>query len=401
MSRYWAAFIGLFVYGLASCKKPDDQKKTITVSLEYIGSQVFTTPAVFEIGVEYGPPLYSGKLVDVDESGIKPVTKFLVASLPQIIELDDSAFRGALGEDFVRYYLRQILGQHEYFPRLSVIRNDHSGDDRHTVRFLLADDLGFGYRRSGADIFYGYARLEGCDPSTFEILDPAHEFSRDAKHVYVGSKVLIEADPSTFEPLEGAYARDARSVFYSIQKLEVKDPNKFVAFPGGVFAKDDVAVFIGNEIMEGAHVPTFVGLSGGYAKDDARVYFFRDSIVGANPGAFRSAGAMAPFPNSYATDDTRVYHKGLVIDVSSASAFRTIDFDRNQKNVPPLYATDGVSLYFKGSRVPGVDLPSFEVMIYATDLIMGRDKNNYYLGGQLGYKEDYEHLSQLEERTNR
>lgn len=213
--------------------------------------------------------------------------------------------------------------------------------DDHTCKRLVASDGPSFHRIDGRYLadknkVYYYDDSEAdkittisSSPSTFVILDPIRDISKDHGNVFVKNSVLLGVDPSTFSTIPGSpvfmgfFAKDANSVYsfeqmynnsFNVSRLGNVDPKTFSV--DGYYARDQRSVYFVSpylvsgsklEIISGVDLPTFqlLGFNGyagfaeytgfsGYARDKYHVYRKGEVVPGVDPSTFK-----VPFMTNY------------------------------------------------------------------------------------------------------
>ena len=107
-----------------------------------------------------------------------------------------------------------------------------------------------------------------------------------------------------------------------------------------------------------------------YSKDKNSVYYRGVKLEGIEPST------LAIFTCGYAKDASKVFrvmYDGTMtlMDVSDPSSFTMFENG--------CYAKDKNFVYYKGNKIDGADVVSFEIGTYGTEV---RDKNTRYLSGR-------------------
>ncbi len=94
--------------------------------------------------------------------------------------------------------------------------------------FILCDPKGESpYAKDANSVFYFEHLLPDAHLETFQQVNDRH--GKDARHVYLGTKVIAEADPLSFRsfPENVWYAKDQKHVFYTGQIVTEAKPDAF------------------------------------------------------------------------------------------------------------------------------------------------------------------------------
>ncbi len=226
--------------------------------------------------------------------------------------------------------------------------------------------------------FFRGSEIAGSDGPSFEALSE-HD-AKDRRAVYYADqelklayffefqlngrvKVVAQADPASYRlfPRAPFYARDHKNVFYSGDIFPVKDVETFEVLDSG-FSKDKVRAYRDQAEIPDSDGATFTLLFYDYAKDKFRVYFTGDSqfsvVKDAHPASFKTQLEY------YATDDKRVYHKGVVI-ADNPGTFQYLSRG---------YAKTLTRVFYQGVPVPDADTSSFSILAQPSDEVEATDK---------------------------
>jgi hypothetical protein len=241
------------------------------------------------------------------------------------------------------------------------------------------------YSKDAESVFYTYHKVEKADSNSFSVV--IGDLGKDYKHVYFQDKIIEGADPDSFEHIFFQYSKDKNTVFYNGRKMEGSDPNDFEYLGNPGFAISGEFVFYKDEKIGDAQPETFTFLEGHeYAKDTNNVFYlpFHESPVQIevnNASSFKSLG------DSYAKDNKYAYYKGEKIpgvDVGTFTSIRKVENEGYETSKE--YAKDKEYVYFKGNILEGADSKSFHLESVLLDngfWICGVDKNHLYLDGEI------------------
>ncbi|MDO8604267.1 MAG: DKNYY domain-containing protein [bacterium] len=241
------------------------------------------------------------------------------------------------------------------------------------------------YAKDSNAVYYQQKKLEGADPSTFEIVyqtypeggAPAYPsgYTKDKSSLFYQGVRVEGADPITFKLIGyGVFAHDKNFVYGSIaKKLLWIDASTFEIVSDGYF-KDKNAVYYGEgAVVNNADPATFKYLSGGYLKDKnsvwKSVYSDEGGAVGSMPLIKNADSETFQFVKySYARDKNFAYYYGEVIPGAIPSSFVALE---------QVYSKDSNSAFYLKDKINNVDAASFEVV----DSMYSKDKNSVYHRG--------------------
>jgi hypothetical protein len=117
--------------------------------------------------------------------------------------------------------------------------------------------------KDGVHVYWSDGRVLSDDPAHFVIVSDVdyYTFTKHGRTVHVNGNPIAGADPATFRVLGGAYARDAREVYYFTDWI-----------PDGERASFEV-------------------LDGSFARDAKHAYWMGKAIPGADPKSFPAGKA--------------------------------------------------------------------------------------------------------------
>jgi len=281
-----------------------------------------------------------------------------------------------------------------------------------------------GYEKSWfGGVTFNDNKVDVQDWWSFEKLQ--NDYARDVETGYYRGHIIAGSDGETFEYVWGSFAKDKKCVYSSntykpfviIEYVPTtrtntvtildEDPSSFVALDNE-FAKGNNHVYTMFDVLESADASTFESLGNGFAKDKNTV-FFGSTILQADPVSFKHIKGL------YALDQTSVFYEDSLVRGVDLSSFKVLSNDE--------YAKDKNHVYWKYDAIEhkGIDLPTlqiFENSYYAVDksnvfykaylkdfLVMkevdmatfkergfyAKDKNNYYIHGEIIKEGDYEY----------
>ena len=179
------------------------------------------------------------------------------------------------------------------------------------------------YTRDARHVFYGGRILAGAEPTSFEHVldlqksgeDRTTVFWKDKNRVYANGVALHKSQPATFKALSRSYGCDDTHVYYDWHILEDATPRQFVVLDS-VMGRDNTNLYVRDQrLSHNADAATFRLFDNGedtdtYGKDKSRVYFVCHwaqkpvvEIAGADPATF------VPLERDYAKDDRNVYYR--------------------------------------------------------------------------------------------
>lgn len=178
-------------------------------------------------------------------------------------------------------------------------------------------------------------------------------FGIPLQKIFDGNPELRQINSSYFSGNRYIYYRPATTREFT--RSFIADIATFVIVTDPWIAKDKNAVYDRGSILEGADAATFVGLNGGYGKDQSAVYYYfyteysTDSdgkrIVGADPETF----ALIPSVEFYAKDKNAVYYTNKKIS-DDPQHFQVIGSE---------YVRDSKTVFYRGNSVPNVEAATF------------------------------------------
>lgn len=167
---------------------------------------------------------------------------------------------------------------------------DYSKDATHVFlngRVLSEDVAGFafldagGMTKDGAHVYWSDGTVLSDDPDGFTVLSDAEHylFTKDSDAVHVNGTSIPDADPATLEVVGGAYASDARRVYYFTNVIANADAPSLEVLDGS-YARDDARVYWMGKVVPGADPESFVVLNPDFeCTADAEHAFYRDLVI--------------------------------------------------------------------------------------------------------------------------
>lgn len=164
-----------------------------------------------------------------------------------------------------------------------------SGDPMH---FELLDG---GLSKDSGAVYWTDGSVLSRDPAHFAIVSTNDQylFTKDRGAVQVNGKPIADADPATLRVLQGAYAQDARHVFYFTDAIANVDAATFHPLDGP-YARDAHRVYWMGTVIDGADPTTFRVLNAAFecSADAGRAYYRQSVIAGADPRRFPPGRAV-------------------------------------------------------------------------------------------------------------
>lgn len=195
-----------------------------------------------------------------------------------------------------------------------------------------------------------------------EIVDLEY-YAKDKRSVYYGKDVIPNADAETFILFSILFSKDRSNAYFKGKPIPNSESETFELICGN-FAKDRNYIYWENKIISN-NPEAFKILSHNYAKDDKKVWFFRNMIFSRIDTLYVSSpNEFEMIDNRYAKDRANVYFHGIIIDKVNLEHFKILgqNWSKDDRNI------------FYGSKVCSeADYNSFEV----TDEYV-KDKNRYY-----------------------
>lgn len=125
------------------------------------------------------------------------------------------------------------------------------------------------------------------------------------------------------------------------------------------YAKDDLRVYYHKNTVQNADPNSFMALSDLYGKDNAHVYYAGKTIPGADPTSFTL------FDIQWGKDSQEVYFQNRPIEACDPTTFVLLEED---------WQRDSQCVYREGKKLLNADTASFVVLNYW----FGKDKDNAY-----------------------
>jgi hypothetical protein len=144
------------------------------------------------------------------------------------------------------------------------------------------------YAKDRSNAYFDGRPISGADATTFEMLNRSG-FARDRSHVYLLDRPISD-DPAHFELLDGGLSKDSTAVYWTDGGVLSDDPTHFAIISNNdhyLFTKDGRAVQVNGNPIADADTATFRVLQGAYAQDARHVFYFSEQIPAADAASFR------------------------------------------------------------------------------------------------------------------
>lgn len=194
---------------------------------------------------------------------------------------------------------------------------------------------------NGANFFsFGAIKIEQADVASFTVL--AYNLAKDKNNVYHEEMIIEGANPDTFHLVSG-----------------IKHDKKYISY---AYTKDDKNVFYFHESIKGADATTYKHLWGDFSKDAKSLFYNKNKIlsISENPLPVKNDNSG----NYLITGDT-VYFEDKQIVGAKAD-----DFEAIKEN----FSKDSRAVYFTNKTLTNADSGSFELLNESYQ----RDKNHLY-----------------------
>src|SRR5215204_4541307 len=130
------------------------------------------------------------------------------------------------------------------------------------------------YAKDKSAVYFDGHPIPGADATSFDVLDRSG-FAKDRNHVYQLDRPISD-DPAHFELLDGGLSKDRTSVYWTDGGVLSDDPAHFAVVANNdhyLFTKDSRAVHVNGRLIVNADPATFHVLQGAYAQDARRIFY--------------------------------------------------------------------------------------------------------------------------------
>ncbi len=253
-------------------------------------------------------------------------------------------------------------------------------------------NIGQGYFKNNAHVYYGEEIVTDADPNYFELL--GNDFARDSQHVYFHGKPLPTEDPQLFRILNGYYALDSQRVYYFHTPMIGADPKTFeIVFDN--YARDAISLFYQGIQVKNIDAATFEVL------DD------QNNIVRDKNGIYQNLQLV----NAYVRYGG--YGRYGYMWAGTFHVYDGYTSGRVKKDFEELeggYIRDSEAIYYQDRKIEGVDTDTFQVLgeklardkdhaIYAGSVLVSTDADTFELLGD-GYARDKSSIYYIEPLSN-
>jgi hypothetical protein len=144
------------------------------------------------------------------------------------------------------------------------------------------------YAKDRSNAYFDGQPIPGADATSFDVLNRGG-FAKDRSHVYQLDRPISD-DPGHFELIDGGLSKDRAAVYWTDGRVLSDDPVHFAIVSNSdhyLFTKDSRTVQVNGSAIPDADPATFHVLRGAYAQDARRIFYFTDPIVDADAASFR------------------------------------------------------------------------------------------------------------------
>jgi DKNYY family len=144
------------------------------------------------------------------------------------------------------------------------------------------------YAKDRSNVYFDGEPIPGADAASFDVLNRS-SFAKDRNHVYQLDRPISD-DPAHFVLLDGGLSKDSTAVYWTDGGVLSTDPAHFAVVANNdhyIFTKDSRAVQVNGKSIADADPVTFHVLQGAYAQDARRMFYFTDPINDADAASFR------------------------------------------------------------------------------------------------------------------
>jgi hypothetical protein len=144
------------------------------------------------------------------------------------------------------------------------------------------------YAKDRSKVYFDGRLLSGADATSFDVLDRSG-FASDRNYAYVLDRPVSD-DPAHFQLIDGGLSKDSAAVYWTDGRVLSEDPAHFAIVSNNdhyLYTKDSSTVHVNGNPIADADASTFHVLQGAYAQDARRLFYFTDPIVDADAASFR------------------------------------------------------------------------------------------------------------------
>jgi hypothetical protein len=131
------------------------------------------------------------------------------------------------------------------------------------------------YAKDKSNAYFDGHPIPAADATTFAVLDRGG-FAKDRNHVYQLDRPISD-DPAHFELVDGGLSTDSTAVYWTDGGVLSDDPAHFAIVSNNdhyLFTKDSRTVHVNGKPIADADPATFHVLQGAYAQDARRIFYF-------------------------------------------------------------------------------------------------------------------------------
>ena len=208
------------------------------------------------------------------------------------------------------------------------------------------------------------------DARSFRIIDADGRYVRDRNNVYLDNKKIEGADPSTFEILKKdniTYAKDKNNIYYWGNKIEGAEKYSFEIMDDPSFSRDIHNIYFLGKKTDKKSYPSE------YEKRGNDVYRYNKKLEGIDANTFEKMSLISGFKDKngyYVIDKDKNVVKIDDKEIDMKNIFRSGDF-----------LTDGNNLYYiKDRKLEKIkNAPKYDSLVKYSDKYIEIKGNLYYL----------------------
>ena len=146
------------------------------------------------------------------------------------------------------------------------------------------------YSKDNKNVFYDSDKILNADVNSFMVLEGDHSHAKDKNSVYYSGEKIEGANPKTFKVIsDGSYSKDDKNVYAAVDIIKGADPQTFKEISGTNYARDknNLYYYFGNVKNLGKiNEKDFKVLDNDLVKNGNEIFYSGEKLGIKNPEEF-------------------------------------------------------------------------------------------------------------------
>ncbi|MFT5265219.1 MAG: hypothetical protein ACI8YQ_003970 [Polaribacter sp.] len=242
-------------------------------------------------------------------------------------------------------------------------------------------------------------QVSNVDPKSFKKIKSERAYGVDKFHAFYEGKIIEHSLGNSFIALKGGFSKDAKSVFYSYQKIKGANSKTFKLINNGPFSYDKNNIYYDWKPIGATDINSFEVINSLGAKDNQ--YYYKVSNAGddslhISKYPIKDKKSFQHLKHRYSKDDFQIYFDGEVVVGADSRTFEVIDYGKGKdsnfhyygksiinspqtfKELSKGYSIDSLSVYYKWSLIKDAKPEGFVIL----NQFWSKDNSYIYLEGE-------------------